>query len=379
MQRNFMDKPSNQERTHSACSPSSLKARSICAGYEGEEDAVIHPVTAAGIRCHDAVEEYFTKGSFELEDEQETENTWAAINYANNILKNRKGTLLLEEHLHTHDKDVSGYVDWIAVFDDNTIAMRDWKFGYGRVPEPKDNPQTWSYVLGFFLRHEHIEIIDFNFFAPNQAKFYNNEIFTREDIPNLKEKISLIANRYRLYLQTEDPNLTNYDAENCQYCARKATCRTFLDVTLPLVKVCNPTYFESLPDDLSQVDDPEIIAAMLSIPWDRMKMAVSKAAKKMRFDQGIEIPGYKVVTRKSATKVRNTEKFVEALLNVPGLYIENTKEHLKITLTDALHCVKCVTPEGVTKKAYTEEFKKFCYEQGILSEPKEYEAIVKEK
>jgi superfamily II DNA or RNA helicase len=309
------------ERKHARSSPSKLKNLEICPSYVGE-DGPPHPVTLRGTAMHEALE----TGSDAALDPADPV-TGERLNTERDLVtmvreyieaeKSAYGitTTLDEQHLKTHDPDVQGFVDRVMFSARDAQGkrkayIRDYKFGYNVVDHPKINPQAIAYTVGTFLKWPDVEEVNFSFMIPRCDAILEHT-FTRADLPELKLRISTIAERVRKLAGKERNPVT----ENCLYCGEKATCPALHAKALVIANGYNEDDKLALPAEFhsSLITDPVQMAKALNAVTviEKWCESVRSHAVKLRLEVGVEIPGYQLIERQGKRTVADPVKAFE--------------------------------------------------------------------
>ena len=210
----------HSDRGHSRHSPSSLKPKAICPGYQADNSGPPHPITIQGTKLHEVLD-----GADHETDEEENGmlEDCRAIEQVefNELVKSNPGhspTTLIEPEvtiLKGHPFQQSGHVDRLLIAGTEATII-DWKFGYTKVDPAKTNWQGKGYTVGVFETYPHIDTVKVVFVQPRRD-YLTEHVFHRRDLPTLqKEIIDVITEAEK----PDDQKKFNPDAKNCKYCAR---------------------------------------------------------------------------------------------------------------------------------------------------------------
>ena len=297
-------------RKHARSSPSKLKNLEICPSYEGDNDGPVHPVTLRGTAMHEAME---TGNDARLDPSAETgppgtEVALVAMCREFEASETVSGEIvILEPHLKTHDRDVSGFADKLVLEPADASGrrkarIRDYKFGFNLVDAPDVNPQALAYTVAVFLEYKDVDEVSFAFEIPRCDAILEHT-FHRVELPALKLRLSVIADRVRKFAGKE----FNLVASNCLYCGRKAGCPAILAKMLPIRNGFTESDRLPLPSsfNLETLTEPADLAYMLNLAHMAEDWA-SKAksfALRYRLELGQEIPGYDLIEKKGKREV----------------------------------------------------------------------------
>lgn len=354
------------ERKHARCSPSKLKNLAICPSYEPDNDREVHPVTLRGTAMHEAMETI----NDALLDDEETR----LVNLCREFLAEEIAsaeTVIDEQHLKTHDKDVQGFVDKLMIYAKDPVTgrrkakIRDYKFGWNPVDSPENNSQAIAYTLACFLQWEDVDEVDFAFLIP-RLDMVLQHTFTRADVPALKMHVTLIAERVRKLAGKEfNPNL-----DNCFYCGRKATCEPCINKSLSIARAQPAEHGLTLPAELNPtlLNDPKQIAYGLNVASVLEDWIVQMRKHALRFRQeiGQEVPGYDYIERSAKREVANPVGAWDILSKEFGVTQEEFFSACKVSITQLEKVVKDHAERGQKDKA-AEAFTDRLLDEGYLT------------
>ena len=184
-----------------------------------------------------------------------------------------------------------GTCDRFVVYSDNTADAIDYKTGYGKIDDAEINIQGQAYVLGLFQKFPQVTEITMWFLVParDEASMHT---FTRDDIPAIRLRISTIIER------AECGGHYNPQPGVCDYCGNQGRCPALANKVLTIAQ----RYQEDglpIPESVhgSEQDDPVKVAALMSLVpiMESWANGVRKRATEMAVDQGMELPGFKVI------------------------------------------------------------------------------------
>jgi hypothetical protein len=290
--------PAHQEREHSAISPSRLKNIEICPGFVDDTRAEVHPDTAQGTLCHEALD---SGDDSALNDEQ---RGWvkACRDFIGDLLRDHYATELREERLDILG-DVWGFADDILLSKDGTSgALIDFKFGVNAQEDAETNPAAQAYVLGMFQRWPQLETIDVYYLYPRREEASHAQ-YTRQDVEHIKLRLETIIARVKSG-PTYSPT-----PEVCTWCGKKATCAALHAAVLPLAMCYGERKGMAIPPspDFSLVKDPHTWSRLMGLVpvLEAMIDSIKRRALEFRQELGVEIPGYEVRQRSGRKTINN--------------------------------------------------------------------------
>jgi hypothetical protein len=152
----------------------------------------------------------------------------------------------------------AGWVDRVLINHDRTYAeIVDYKFGYWRVAEAKDNPQGIAYLLGIFREYPTVDSVRV-FFKQPHLDLLSEALFTRDQIPALYLRIQTIVARARAaraQINLGDWSSAKPHVPVCNFCKNLGRCEKVLDFAC---KVGNKFYPLQIPENITPtlVNDP---------------------------------------------------------------------------------------------------------------------------
>jgi len=298
----------HSEREHSKISPSKLKSLELCPGFLDDPNREVHAITLVGTKCHEALD----SGDFsKLTDE---ERSWVDMcrNYVRGLVPRDTAVYLPESRLEIMD-GIWGFADLIIVESRKVHHLVDYKFGLASQSDVSENPAAQAYVLGMFQKWPDLDTIHVHYLYPRREEI-SKHTYTRKDVLNIRLRIQTIVDRVRLAnaamsLPGQSEQLTPVP-DNCQWCARKATCAALHKMVLPLATRYAGRHDISLVEpDFSMVKSPEQWAALLPYApvLEQMSDSIKRHALEFREQTGQEIPGYEVRSRKGKAKIINAD------------------------------------------------------------------------
>lgn len=334
----------HSSRGHARVSPSQFNNRKLCEGWlpEPDDPKKIHPVTAEGTRCHEAME---TGDDSQLQTEWEEQYVAICREYVAKLP--RADWERIEPKLDILGGRSHGYADLLRCVG-NTADLVDWKFGWNQVEDAETNLQGIGYTLGVFELYPSIAQVTVHFVMPRLGKV-SVHTFDRSDVDRLRVQVAHILDR------AENPDPKNFQAswKACAYCARKPICPV---VVSKVAEACSSSGLplpetnlaEATPEELSFLRDFADVAE----DWARK---VKEYVLSQRLHGGIDIPGWELTFRKGARKVDDGNKLVE-IARAFGLTESDIVESSKLYLTKLEKKVRDIQPPKDMAHELPEDF-----------------------
>ena len=190
-----------------------------------------------------------------------------------------------------HGRSTFGTCDRFVVYSDNTADAIDYKTGYGAIDDAEINVQGQAYVLGLFQKFPDVKEITMWFLVParDEASMHT---YTRDDMPGIRLRISTIIER------AECGGHYNPQVGVCDYCGNQAKCPALAAKVLTIAQRYQ-TDGLPVPESVhgSEQNDPVKVAALMTLVpiVESWANGVRKRATEMAVDQGMELPGFKII------------------------------------------------------------------------------------
>ena len=214
----------HSDRGHSKHSPSSLKPKAICPGYESDNSGPPHPVTLQGTRLHEVLD-----GSPHPTDDEEDEmlelcrgvEKMEQDEMAGIMEKSPGNTMhtLIEPEvtiLKGHVYQQKGHIDRL-IMAGSAATIIDWKFGYTKVDPAKTNWQGMGYAVGVFETYPDIESVKVVFVQPRRDYLTEHTFLRSRDYQGMRNSIIQVIFEAE---KPDDKKTFKPDPKNCKYCAR---------------------------------------------------------------------------------------------------------------------------------------------------------------
>lgn len=336
------------ERTHARLSPSTLKAKAICPGFINDPDG---DKTAAnrGTLGHKAVET--NNPGLCGDDAQLRHAVYKCIEYKREVLFGLSPLQYYQEVRFEYFEQW-GFCDLVALRG-SVASMVDWKFAFNYYEA--DSPQFWAYCLGAWNRWPQLETIEVHVPHPFLDTVDRNTFTRAQHFDDFQIKIKGIM----AWANINDPAQYRISAQ-CAYCGFAGKCSKLAALGAKIGQAYSGNEI-TLPEGIdfhgSKIDDPKIIALLYRLAPIIEKAAGGwrKAAVEM-YDNGTEIPGYKMAQRKGKRSIAST---VEAFKIVkthfaPHMTPEAFLQHCTVTATGLDELVAATAPKGSKEKTQRE-------------------------
>ncbi len=278
------------EKLHAEHGPSSLKYKEICPSWRNRDTK--NWASEKGDRIHEAME--YDDPSKCANDEEKA--IYEALQtYVAQITKGKK---VMRDHREVkvdidlgRGRSTFGTCDRFLVYDNDCADAIDYKTGFGAIDDAEVNIQGQAYVLGLFQKFPHINEITMYFLVParDEASMHT---YKRSDMGDIKLRVSTVIER------AEVGGVFNPQAGVCDYCGNQARCTALAEKALLIAKRYD-TEGLPIPDSVrgSDQDDPKKIADLLTLVpiLESWASGVRKRATELAVDQGVELPGFKVI------------------------------------------------------------------------------------
>lgn len=299
-------------RRHARYSPSSYGAREKCLGWTPDTDPSKATIAAdRGTAIHAAIE---TEEPHLLTDADDRACADMCLKYVDKLAD--------EAGPHQRHKEIQlRILDQFGIADDVIVAreeanLTDYKTGWLPVPDAEVNAQAQAYTLGVFDHFPGIKRTKVHLLMPRQ-RIISTAVYTREEhYHQIKDRIFRIIEGAKavdkLFAEGRVDELLsklNPSPQNCEYCGRKGDCPALHSWALQAIKVYDPVIHEELGQHGSQITDPNVMAkALILAPlMEEWAKGIKKSALAMRMDDGVELPGFKLMERSGARKITSPQ------------------------------------------------------------------------
>lgn len=239
------------------------------------------------------------------------------------------GRLLIEARFHLEwlHPEFFGTSDAPLLGDDAVLRVFDAKFGRGKVVEVNDNPQLAYYALGAIeaLKGETIKKIELVIVQPRaphrDGPVRRSPLLDHSDLVELADRLVTAA------AEADGPNPTFKAGDHCKFCKAAGACKTLREFSFDAAQL-------DFDDDKGVIPgfSGEKTVNPLSMSEQQLAHALDAAdvieawVKSVRYHAytmmnggRLEIPGWKIVTRKTNRKWLDETKAASELSLVFGL------------------------------------------------------------
>jgi PD-(D/E)XK nuclease superfamily len=322
-------------RHHPTLSPSSLDKKAACLHFTGKP---VGKAANRGTELHEKLADAFNR--------RETPSDpllKRAADRARNYIASVQG---IEEEVQLLDNDLNqisfGTVDLWGHTQDGGLVLLDWKSGV-------QSPDTYLHQMAFYslalMEQEDMDecqavIVPID---NDDAEAFATS-FTRESAAELI--YPLIE---RIKANAENPRENQF----CNWCAKRKECPVW---TMPAAEAITPVREKLLFTESDALERPEAYMDAFKKLEGIFDSWGIKEALKAKLEAGIEVPGWKLQTRKGAASVSSVE---EVLMNVlPAIGFAKSADFLKVDVSKMQKAwasfssnplpVEIVTGEGTT-------------------------------
>jgi len=296
-------------RAHSRHSPSSLKYKLTCSGWQNDSDPD-RDTTAAdrGTRGH-AAWEAGSSASL-MDDPSLAKAVDDCIKYSDRFI----GQIFLEMRVAVLDQ--FGHFDRLVLNGKDGFLL-DAKFAHNLYKA--DAPQFWAYCVGIWNdpRWEHLETIEVHVLHPWLGLINVHKFVRAVDYERLMLAVGALIARARI----ADPS-TFVPFLGCQYCGRAGTCIALASLAMKVAVGYSetPLILPEGPMHGSDITDPGVLAQLMRIGPIIEKAASGwrKAALALWQENGVAIPGFDLIEREGARKITSARIAYDLFLERGG-------------------------------------------------------------
>jgi len=332
---------------HAQYSPSSLELLELCPCYVSDRSRD-DSAAKDGTRLHEAVE---LEDLSLCNDEEEEEAVTRCIDFAHEVMSEMgEGCEIFREKLLLIEDLTKGTGD-LVVKKDTKANLTDWKFGRNPVTDATENIQMQGYVLGIFHEFEDVEEVEVNIIGP-RMDLRSTATYRRPDCKTIRDRILAVIER------CEADNVEPSAHEKCcRYCGKKADCPRMAETALAVSRNLGlPLPIEFEPGRMIRPED-RAKAQVLSYILEDWAKKVREYNAKAVVEDGIEIPGFSVRSRKGSTTVVDVHTAIELILKEFGVDRTDLDQVCSLSIpkvTDMLYAKEIVAGGKETKKAIRE-------------------------
>lgn len=358
-------------RAHAKHSPSSLKHKEVCPGWESENKSSVH--TDMGERMHEASELYLAgdMSLFNALPEAEQYFVQQNMDYIEPLLVGAD-EIIPERRLVSTDPVLGefahGTPDLVILYGGDKAHLVDHKFGLRRVDSPEFNLQAYAYIVALFDTYLTLNEVTFHFLAPRITDGFTSFTFNRaEDYERLLTRVKRTIER------CEDPaSKRNPCWSACAYCANKAGCEALGKAVQEAYEVQSESEQVDRKIAACEIADaietqtPEnagylyLVAGVVE-DW----AAQTKADIVQKALQGEEVSGFEIRYRSGRSSITDTSKAIEVIKNF-GVPVDKIVELSTVSLT-AVETLTCSDLTGKEKSSRKKEVFSELVKSGALS------------
>ena len=301
--------------------PSRLKAMDTCPGYVSGDSG---EAADEGSMLHAVVEAHILRKPAPAEYDPEVKEHREMVEYALEVYKTLEKEISpwappvgdfdapLDPEVHVEKQIQIAYCNRPSRLDlvfkvPRKAIVCDWKFGRNIVDAPDTNKQMRAYGVGLWMDDPTLESIDLILCYPRYKKM-DRATFTITDFKATLLDLARLAVRSECWQDNLNPG------DGCNWCGRKLSC--------PAVASNVASVFQALGGDPSKIDpacvdlkNPARLGHMLEAAsviegWAK---DVKSFANDVAINQGIDIPGYKIVSKQGTQSLTDIHRALLAL------------------------------------------------------------------
>ena len=338
------------KEVHAQYSPSSLGLLELCPWYWSDPSGVSQ-AAEDGTRLHKATE---TTDLSLCNDEEEEEAVTRCLTFLDELIKTVGEGCKVHKEVRLMVEDLTkGTGDIVIVSADGKSAHTvDWKFGRMPVADADENIQLQSYTLGVFTMFPSVDEVTVHIVCP-RMDILSTATYKRSDCDRIRERIQAIISECESPDKQEKPS-----DKGCRWCGRKAECKAIAETAVTVGKALGlpmPIEFEAgkivLPEDRAR-------AQVLSYILEDWATQIRKFNSNAVIEDGIEIPGFEIRSKKGRTSVVDVFTALQELVKSnDGLALDELLMSCTMSIpkaVDILYAKSQVAKRKETKKAIRE-------------------------
>lgn len=342
----------HSQRGHSKYSPSGLKPKAACPGFENDNSKPPHPVTLEGTMLHEVLDG--ASPPEPLEEEQEECVELCRDVKAGEIEDFPEAEKMVQEEVTCYylrtavDNDgnpleQAGNMD-VLILGSKSATLIDWKFGYRKVDPAKKNWQGKGYALAVMETHPHIDSVKVVFVQP-RCDYLTSHTFTRKrdfakihkeilEVVYLCEEVRELMDKYFNQKFTQQDmkdllELLNPSEYNCKYCAHVAKCPAVVP-TIKEVATKAGIKFEEF--DVNNLEEPKDLGRYLTL-LNFLEEFVENGKRLVRQwhnDAGVVPEGFTAVKRAGVRSITDSVQALRVIEN--EITVEQYLEAARVSL-----------------------------------------------
>ncbi len=232
------------------------------------------------------------------------------------------------------------FIDWLLDLGDGAYIVVDWKTGRS-IYDATDNLQGICYAMALMQQDIDCDRVGVIFVTPFTQGIYHHT-FERDDADKLVMRL------YNVIQAAAKENPAANPGSACKYCGRFNNGCPAIKATVEDTKT---GALEKRLENAITVRSPEDMGKLLDLcpVLERIAKDIKDAANNMRFQQGLEIPGYKVVHSSSKTKIAEPSEIFKYLMS-QGLDLDAALTYIQFSMADVEKAVGACSPRGEREK-----------------------------
>jgi hypothetical protein len=341
----------NELQEHAQYSPSSLELLELCPCFAPDfsrDDSAAKD----GTRLHKAVE---VNDLSLCNDEEEEEAVTRCLTYEDQVLEEMGEGSEIHKEMRLLIEDLTRGTGDDVIVNKDRAAIIDWKFGRQPVTDAEDNIQMQGYVLGVFTAFPNVDTVDVHIVGP-RMDFLSTATYKRSDCDKIRQRILNIIEKCEDPSKSETPN-----EKCCRWCGRKGECEAIASTALAVGRNLGlPMPIEFEPGRMIRPED-RAKAHVLSYILEDWCKKVREYNVKAAIEDGINIPGFEIRSRKGSTTVVDVHKAVDLAqheMKELSLPMEGILQACSMSipkLVEQMYAKAQVEDIKVTKKAIREQ------------------------
>jgi hypothetical protein len=226
--------------------------------------------------------------------------------------------------------DQFGTADLVLIHGDHADLV-DYKFGWRQVDDADINPQAQAYTLGLWDEFPEVRYVTTHLLMPRLGVISKHTYDRVKDYDQIKLRIIAIVEAAK----RSDPTSFRPHAETCEYCGKKGTCPALAKKAIELGEKIGTDLEWPADVDPANVRDPMTRNLLLRMApvMEKWCEQIRKEALRLSLEEGLEIPGFRRLTRALPRKVTS----------IPGAW-DTLKDTLSIE-TFLACCTNISVPE----------------------------------
>ena len=335
----------------------------VCPHFQNDNTRPEHPFTRQGTMLHSALEHR----RLDALPEELRPIAQIGLNFWDQLRAEHPDWKEELEPCIQITPEMKGHLDLIRLGPDEA-AQVDWKSGMHRTASAASNLQQIAYAVGLFNRHPELQKVTV-YLVYLRLQEVDYETFTRDQLPDMELKVLSVLRRAQAAHKGE---LVEHrpDPSTCTWCVKAGICPALHALVQPTAKA----YAQSRPEDLvipeaydpAWISDPSVMAKALQVAgiMERWCDSVKHYALQMRLNEGIEIPGTTLASRKGKGSILNAHEAYK-IAEKHGLTHDEIMAAVDISPAKLRDAVEEKAPRG-KKKLASQALEDEMIESGVL-------------